>query len=114
MGYRSTVNITIKVEDYKVKDLLHLTDFPTLFREALAGTEQAYTTASYEEGLFSFNLVDVKWYAQYPEVEEVMAYLETLKSDNYHFIRIGEDFPDHAELGDYEDEVCIVSDLSYP
>lgn len=114
MGYYSKVNITIKVEDYKVKDLLHLHDFPTLFRETLEKGEEAYATSSYDEGIFTFNTDSIKWYESYDDIREVMDYLKTLNTENYHFVCVGEEYPDHTELGEYEDEVYIVSDICYP
>mgnify|MGYP003384655335 CR=1 FL=1 len=114
MGYYSKVSITIKVEDYKIKDLLHLNDFPALFHEALSETGDTDATASYEEGVFAFQVDGIKWYETYHDIREVMDYLKTLNIENYHFVYVGEDSSDQIELGEYADEVYIVSDICYP
>jgi hypothetical protein len=81
MGYRSQVAIAV-ADKYEGK-----------LEELLGEDLWEYADSKCPTGVF---LDYVKWYGDVPEVMAVMEFLDSLDSEEYGFIELGED-PDHYE-----------------
>jgi hypothetical protein len=94
MGYRSDVVIALNKEVY-AQHLLLLGEFPTLLRD---NSPVITETAAY------WRLSEIKWYTDYPYIRDVMRLLGSLDTEQYAFMRIGEDDQDiehQGEPGDF-------------
>jgi hypothetical protein len=89
VGYRSNVVIALTKEAYLDAALIN-SKLPQILKE-----EQYEINELGMYWLFRQN----KWYESYPEVAEVMNFLETLDMDAYAFLRVGETSGDIEEQG---------------
>jgi len=59
---------------------------------------------------------DIKWYDSYDEISKFQRLITDLESDDYHFLRLGENNDDTEELGGYWDnpfDTSISRSLNY-
>jgi len=95
MGYRSSVLVAIKkdkiTDKFKKMEVLQGVDSITKF-----------------EDHYVFIWDYVKWYDDYPDVKEIMGFLNELDEGGYGFIRIGEDSDDIAREGDPSSFDCFI------
>ncbi len=92
MGYRSDVAIGLTKE---ADVQLRLSDK----KLAIQVLDEADDTSKYENHTNYF-LEGVKWYQGYPDVDQVMEFLDSLHHDEFGFIRIGENDDDIDIKGD--------------
>lgn len=90
IGYRSEV--VIAISPLKFTELFLLQKTPKLFEEA----DEHQTDPI---GAF-YRWSSIKWYTEYADVVDVLAYLRTLDDEDYGFIRVGEGDRDIEILGD--------------
>jgi len=119
MGYRSDVSVVIYPDECNQEkyDML----------KVLMGTTFKDTVALFDANMewrdegcaLIFNIVDVKWYDSYPDVQAFLRMLSMLENDtdggiagyNYEMVRLGEDTDDieFTEGGEYTANVICVS-----
>lgn len=101
MGYYSEVVLVVTDElNSKIKNNVNdkLTNkedqkhFNFLFNEV--------TQELHDNGFHLYYWSSIKWYTKYPEVQYISDILNPSESDNFNFIRIGEDFNDIEFIGD--------------
>ena len=95
MGYRSSVLVAIKkdkiTDKFKKMEILEVVDKVIKF-----------------DGHYIFIWYSVKWYDDFPDVKEIMGFLDNLLEQDYGFIRIGEDYDDQETRGDPSSFECYV------
>ena len=107
MGYRSDVVIAI-TKEVKAKVILLDNKLPELLRN--------YAEEHIEEttGVIYYEMCGVKWYESYPDVIQVVEFLDTLSQEDYHFLRAGEEAPDSETRGNLEAEIYLENYISKP
>lgn len=59
-------------------------------------------------------VTDGKWYAGYPEVEDITSFLGDLDYSDYHLVRVGEEHGDVDESGGFDGfDVHVVTRISF-
>jgi hypothetical protein len=107
MGYRSDVVIAIKKE-VKAKLILLNTKLPELL------TDHAEENTVEADGIIYYEMCGLKWYESFPDVIEVVEFLDTLSQEDYHFIRTGEETPDVEAYGDLDSQLYVETYISKP
>jgi len=98
MGYTSQVAIAIKKEEYHKRE----NQFKKVMHDC---DELGKTTDAY---FFTWDCV--KWYPNYPEVQELEKLLREIDEEDYGFIRVGEEDNDIERKGcpnDYDLNISI-------
>lgn len=121
MGYRSDVVIVIS-EKIRTELLLGKLTLPRAF-EVNGVIPEEYTvrryhsdidTAKNDKCLF-FKIDGWKWYSNYPEIQEIHKFLDSLDEDEFGFLRVGEEIGDVEILGEPgEFDVYAYQSISYP
>ena len=112
MGYRSQVTLAIKKDFYD--DLIVLNHkLPDL----IIGS-----TIINKPDVVIFNWDDIKWYESYPEISEVINFMEFMDNHSelnnipplYGFMRMGEEYADFDSLGEpYEYGLDYTREITY-
>lgn len=104
MGYRSDVIVAFKNEVAK-----------RFFNEISlkAATETLYGCEKHEKnGWIMLHYTDVKWYEDFPEVEAITKFMNSLRgtedTDSYEFHRMGEETDDY----EFRNQGCSPFDIS--
>jgi len=97
MGYRSEIIIAYnkKVETELLLETLKLPKILLEIHEDSKYVEE-------DLGYYYYHIIETKWYASYPEVQECIDFIDELVADHeddFAFVRIGEDLDDFEELG---------------
>jgi len=75
-----------------------------LFEDAEVGVEELFVNYSW---------YDIKWYDSYEDVSELTAFIDTIEdSDDYQFLRLGEESGDIEEHGDL-DVMYVASSVEF-
>jgi hypothetical protein len=105
MGYRSTVIIAIDKKVFTSAVLIEDT-LPQVLKE------EPYE--SNEKGMY-WQLESVKWYDSYEDVAEVIRFLDALETEEYAFVRIGENTDDIVLEGSpYEFDINCYTRVETP
>jgi hypothetical protein len=117
MGYRSCVSYVIRFETHAIRDeyvaLVLAKNDPDLTK-ALGQCYVPTPIEQLDDPIIYFNVVDWKWYSEYPEVKAhntLYEWAHELYPDacDYRFIRVGENTDDieeestHGEFDEYDD-----------
>lgn len=109
MGYRSEVIINIEADALNKIRFITPEKIPILIREYL---DVEYPEGSGELYYYTVRFNDIKWYEyQYPEINEVMRFLASLKDSDFRFHRLGDDFGDYETIGDLDDDTYPTQSL---
>ena len=97
MGYRSNVKLALKKQVYYDNQASILESIKDC--DSISETEEAYF----------FLWESVKWYESYEDVKAITKLMSSLKSEDFGFMRIGEDKDDIEEAGEpYEYDIYLV------
>jgi len=97
MGYRSEVKLAVKKQSYY--------DHKELILESIKDCDSISET----EEAFVFLWESVKWYESYPDVQAITKFMSALESEDFGFMRIGEDKDDIEEAGEpWEYDIYLV------
>ena len=103
MGYYSDIVIAIKKE-VLVSNLIKK-EIP----ECLGAPTSTTDTAAY------YYISGWKWYASYPEIQELETWFDSLEHEEFGVIRMGEDANDVQEWGSpYDFDIHVNRSLTYP
>jgi hypothetical protein len=92
MGYTSDLCIALK--DKVVLEAVLKKNFPRILGDPKSCEITEHDGATYYE------IFNVKWYEDYPDVQEVDSFLNALEDEDFGFIRAGENNDDTEERGD--------------
>ena len=102
MGYYSKVGLVLSkkaVMAFNDKITAHRREHPDDDISLMLLNHQSHNSLDQETGDLLLCWDAVKWYENFPEVRFILDFLKTLGSDDYLFIRIGEDIDDYEMAG---------------
>lgn len=104
MGYRSEVAIAVSTEDYN--------NAPQNVKDAFY---EMFDEPEEKDDIITIYHKDwVKWYDDYKDVQTIESWLNSLNSDNYGMIRIGEEDADVEYLGDpWQNGLSMIRKISF-
>ena len=106
MGYRSDVGLALsKSGALRLQEKLNALDKTSeSYIQATNLLEYAHKHQKHDESGAELFLWDyLKWYEHYPDVHFMEALMNELESDDFLFLRIGEDMNDNEERGNFWD-----------
>ena len=111
MWYRSEVVIALN-KKLLVDAILDIKPLPSDLAEA--DTSEWIDVNDTEDAMY-YTLYDVKWYESYADVREITNYLSSLDTEDFGFVRTGEDSKDIEIQGDpYEYDIYPVNYIHTP
>ena len=110
MGYRSEVALSVTTDAaFLLKELCeHNTDLKEIIEEGLNGMDWNSETIRNGHEI-TFYWTDIKWYDSYPGIVQIQAFMDNYNSDEWRFIRIGEDIDDNIEDGYFYDSGIYIN-----
>jgi len=110
MGYRSEVALALTTDAaVLLKELCeHSKDLREIVEDGIDATDWR-SDAIQNGNTIIFYWCDIKWYEGYPGITQIQAFMDNTESEEWRFLRIGEDFDDATEEGHFYDSGIHIS-----
>jgi len=104
MGYRSEVALALTTDAAVLLKKLceHSKDLREIVEDGIDATDWR-SDAIQNGNTIIFYCCDIKWYEGYPGITQIQTFMDNNDSDEWRFLRIGEDIDDTVLEGDFYD-----------
>ena len=128
MGYRSEVAIgltdcavrllaTLMEHDENLQDLISSADKSAWYCAEVDRPDRPVAKMPFEDSKdygCNFHWDYVKWYEDYEDIAAMTSFLNALPTEDFRFVRVGENAGDIEEMGDYYDcEIYVQRSVSW-
>lgn len=105
MGYRSDIGLVLtKKANTKLEKKIKCLSANDAVRDGLVWLFETNNVRRFErENCVLYYWQNLKWYGEFEEIKFIDDFLESIRGNEYHFVRIGEENGDISEQGDLND-----------